>query len=151
MRRLRGLAFLMLAAAMLALPPARGDSAAAGQRALVLGSTASSAAARRPHRARVRAARPDEVGIIVLRMNTPGGLDASMRQIVSAIPRLAGAGRDPMLPRTARVRRRRHLYRLRERDRGDGPGHQYRRRHANPARRPSDGASRPNAAKEESG
>jgi len=36
MRQLRGLAFLMLAAAMLALPPAHGDSAAAGQRALVL-------------------------------------------------------------------------------------------------------------------
>src|SRR4029079_11489509 len=33
----------------------------------------------------LRAARPEEVGIVVLRMNTPGGLDTSMRQIVSAI------------------------------------------------------------------
>jgi membrane-bound serine protease (ClpP class) len=28
---------------------------------------------------------PDKVGIVVLRMNTPGGLDSSMRQIISAI------------------------------------------------------------------
>jgi len=31
------------------------------------------------------AARPDRVRLIILRMNTPGGLDTSMRQIVSAI------------------------------------------------------------------
>jgi membrane-bound serine protease (ClpP class) len=31
------------------------------------------------------AATPAEVGIVVLRMNTPGGLDTSMRQIISAI------------------------------------------------------------------
>jgi membrane-bound serine protease (ClpP class) len=30
-------------------------------------------------------AKSDEVGVIVLRMNTPGGLDTSMRQIISAI------------------------------------------------------------------
>ena len=28
---------------------------------------------------------PDKVGVVVLRMNTPGGLDTSMRQIISAI------------------------------------------------------------------
>ncbi len=28
---------------------------------------------------------PDEVGLVVLRMNTPGGLDTSMRQIIAAI------------------------------------------------------------------
>ncbi len=33
----------------------------------------------------IKAARPSDVGLIVLRMNTPGGLDASMREIVSAI------------------------------------------------------------------
>ena len=33
----------------------------------------------------VGAAKPDQVKLIVLRMNTPGGLDTSMRQIVSAI------------------------------------------------------------------
>jgi membrane-bound serine protease (ClpP class) len=33
----------------------------------------------------LHAATPDAVGAVVLRMNTPGGLDTSMRQIVSAI------------------------------------------------------------------
>jgi len=33
----------------------------------------------------VGAAKPDQVRLIILRMNTPGGLDTSMRQIVSAI------------------------------------------------------------------
>jgi membrane-bound serine protease (ClpP class) len=33
----------------------------------------------------LRAAAPDEVGIVVLRMNTPGGLDTSMRAIDTAI------------------------------------------------------------------
>jgi membrane-bound serine protease (ClpP class) len=86
MRQLRGLAFLMLAAAMLALPPAHGDSAAAGQHALVLEIDGVIGPPLADYIGReLRAARLDEVGIIVLRMNTPGGLDASMRQIVSAI------------------------------------------------------------------
>ena len=86
MMRLRALAILMPALAMLALLPALGDAAAAGQRALVLeidgviGPPLADDIGRE-----LRAARPDEVGIVVLRMNTPGGLDASMRQIVSAI------------------------------------------------------------------
>jgi membrane-bound serine protease (ClpP class) len=33
----------------------------------------------------VRGATPGSVGVVVLRMNTPGGLDTSMRQIISAI------------------------------------------------------------------
>jgi membrane-bound serine protease (ClpP class) len=33
----------------------------------------------------LRAARPGEAGLVVLRMNTPGGLDSSMREINSAI------------------------------------------------------------------
>ena len=33
----------------------------------------------------IKAAAPADTGLIVLRMNTPGGLDTSMRQIVSAI------------------------------------------------------------------
>src|SRR5713101_8405630 len=33
----------------------------------------------------LRAARPGEVGIVILRMNTPGGLDTSMREINAAI------------------------------------------------------------------
>src|ERR1700728_1255649 len=31
------------------------------------------------------AAKPDEVGLVILRMNTPGGLDTSMRVIIKAI------------------------------------------------------------------
>src|SRR6185312_16440200 len=33
----------------------------------------------------IKAAAPADTGLVVLRMNTPGGLDTSMRQIVSAI------------------------------------------------------------------
>jgi membrane-bound serine protease (ClpP class) len=33
----------------------------------------------------IKAANPSEVGIVVLRMNTPGGLDTSMRRIIAAI------------------------------------------------------------------
>jgi len=33
----------------------------------------------------LKAARPEDTGLVVLRMNTPGGLDTSMREIVSAI------------------------------------------------------------------
>lgn len=33
----------------------------------------------------LKTAKPSEVGLVVLRMNTPGGLDGSMREIVSAI------------------------------------------------------------------
>ncbi|MBX9825674.1 MAG: nodulation protein NfeD [Xanthobacteraceae bacterium] len=33
----------------------------------------------------IKAARPDRVGVIVLRMNTPGGLDSSMREIIGAM------------------------------------------------------------------
>ena len=33
----------------------------------------------------VRSARPGEVGLVILRMNTPGGLDSSMREIDAAI------------------------------------------------------------------
>lgn len=86
MMRLRALAILMPALAMLALLPALGDAAAAGQRALVLEIDGVIGPPLADYIGReLRAARPDEVGIVVLRMNTPGGLDASMRQIVSAI------------------------------------------------------------------
>ncbi len=33
----------------------------------------------------LRSARPAEVGVVILRMNTPGGLDSSMREINAAI------------------------------------------------------------------
>jgi membrane-bound serine protease (ClpP class) len=85
MMRLRLLVMLILSSAML-VPPLACGGAAAAQRALVLeidgviGPPIADYIGRE-----LRAARPDEVGIVVLRMNTPGGLDASMRKIVSAI------------------------------------------------------------------
>ena len=86
MMRLRVLAILTLASAMLALAPIGAGVAAAAERALVLEIDGAIGPPLADYIVReLRAARPDEVGIVVLRMNTPGGLDTSMRQIVSAI------------------------------------------------------------------
>jgi len=86
MMRLRVLAILMLASAMLAVPPIGWPTAAAAKRALVLEIDGAIGPPLADYIVReLRAARPEEVGIVVLRMNTPGGLDTSMRQIVSAI------------------------------------------------------------------
>jgi membrane-bound serine protease (ClpP class) len=86
MMRLRVLAILILAAAMLAVQPIGGPTGAAAERALVLEIDGAIGPPLADYIVReLRAARPDEVGIVVLRMNTPGGLDTSMRQIVSAI------------------------------------------------------------------
>jgi membrane-bound serine protease (ClpP class) len=86
MMRLRVLAILMLASAMLAVPPIGWRTAAAAKRALVLEIDGAIGPPLADYIVReLRAARPEEVGIVVLRMNTPGGLDTSMRQIVSAI------------------------------------------------------------------
>jgi membrane-bound serine protease (ClpP class) len=86
MTRLRVLAILILASAMLAAPPIGGGTAAAAERALVLEIDGAIGPPLADYIVReLRAARPEEVGIVVLRMNTPGGLDTSMRQIVSAI------------------------------------------------------------------
>ena len=86
MTRLRVLAILILALAILAVPVIGGATAAAAERALVLEIDGAIGPPLADYIVReLRAARPDEVGIVVLRMNTPGGLDSSMRQIVSAI------------------------------------------------------------------
>ena len=86
MMRLRVLAILILASAMLALLPNGAGPAAAAKRALVLDIDGAIGPPLADYIVReLRAARPEDVGIVVLRMNTPGGLDTSMRQIVSAI------------------------------------------------------------------
>jgi membrane-bound serine protease (ClpP class) len=81
MIRSRAVAVLFaIAAAMLATP------ASAAKRAVVLNVGGVIGPAMADYVVRqIEAAKPDRDGIIVLRMNTPGGLDTSMRQIISAI------------------------------------------------------------------
>jgi membrane-bound serine protease (ClpP class) len=81
MMRLRtSTVLLAIVFAMLALP------ARAAERAVVLDIDGAIGPAIADYVVReLRAATPSEVGVVVLRMNTPGGLDTSMRQIISAI------------------------------------------------------------------
>ena len=84
MTRLRsGLLFAAVALAALALPTA---TAAAAERALLLDIDGAIGPPIAEYIVReLGAAKPGEVGLVILRMNTPGGLDASMRRIISAI------------------------------------------------------------------
>jgi membrane-bound serine protease (ClpP class) len=85
MKRLRAVAVpfaVLLAVTLTTLAP----PAAAADRAVVLEINGVIGPAIADYVVReLRAAKPDEVGIVVLRMNTPGGLDSSMREIVSAV------------------------------------------------------------------
>jgi membrane-bound serine protease (ClpP class) len=73
----------MMAAAALALPP---TPAAAADRAIVLEIEGAIGPPLADYIAReLTAARTDDARLIVLRMNTPGGLDTSMRKSISAI------------------------------------------------------------------
>ncbi|HLJ72608.1 MAG TPA: nodulation protein NfeD, partial [Roseiarcus sp.] len=84
MTRLRsGLVFAAVALAALALPTA---TAAAAERALLLDIDGPIGPPIAEYIVReLGAAKLGEVGLVILRMNTPGGLDASMRRIISAI------------------------------------------------------------------
>src|ERR1700691_5092231 len=75
------LAILSTIAAMALAAPA-----SAAQRAVVLDVDGAIGPAIADYIVReLQAVSPDDVGLVVLRMNTPGGLDTSMRKIISAI------------------------------------------------------------------
>lgn len=81
--RFRAVTMLVAAAAMVALVL---PLEAAAKQAVVLEIDGAIGPAIADYLVReLRAAKPREIGIIVLRMNTPGGLDTSMRTMISAI------------------------------------------------------------------
>jgi membrane-bound serine protease (ClpP class) len=81
MIRLRGLSLLLATVlAALAAPASAAERAVVLNVDGVIGPAIADYVVRELHQAK-----PGEVGVVVLRMNTPGGLDSSMRQIISAI------------------------------------------------------------------
>ncbi len=81
MMRLRVLTLLLATLlATLAAPASAAERAVVLNVDGVIGPAIADYVVRELHRVK-----PDDVGVVVLRMNTPGGLDTSMRQIISAI------------------------------------------------------------------
>jgi membrane-bound serine protease (ClpP class) len=81
MMRLRTLPFLLaMLLTMLAAPASAAERAVVLNVDGVIGPAVADYVVRELHQVT-----PDKVGVVVLRMNTPGGLDSSMRQIISAI------------------------------------------------------------------
>ncbi len=83
----------------------------------------------------IKRAAEDGNSIVILRMDTPGGLDTSMRDIIKDILASPGAGGDLRLAERCACRQRGHVHPLREPHRRDGARHQSRFRHAGADRR----------------
>jgi membrane-bound serine protease (ClpP class) len=85
MRCLRAATLLLAALTVLAVATYAAPASAA-KRAMVLDVNGAIGPAMADYIVReLNSATPNDTGIIILRMNTPGGLDTSMRQIISAI------------------------------------------------------------------
>ncbi|MCK7493509.1 MAG: hypothetical protein MZW92_20790 [Comamonadaceae bacterium] len=85
----------------------------------------------------IAAAQRDGAAVVVLQIDTPGGLDTSMRDIIKDILASPVPVATFVAPGRRARRQRRHLHPLRQPRRRDGAGHQPRRRHAGGDRRPA--------------
>ena len=76
----------------------------------------------------IEAAQKDGSRLVVLEIDTPGGLDSAMRDIIRAILASTVPVATYVTPSRRPGRQRRHLYPVRQPRRRDGTGHQPRRR-----------------------
>ncbi len=75
--------------------------------------------------------------LVLLVLDTPGGLDAAMRDIIQGILNSSDPGRDLCVPLRRTCRECRDLHPLRQPRRGDDARHEPRRRHTGFDRRPT--------------